>query len=145
MLQPWPPPRGTHGPAHGVGACWGARPCAAGPIGLSRSPERGWDPGRALGESFFLCWRSPAQMTTEAGAKLPIFSPHPLPRSHLLQSRARPPLSTSVSPGWQGVFSQGERCPRGHGLSLTLIQHRWQSCWRTAALSAHTQLPQSSP
>lgn len=28
-----------------------------------------------------------------------------------------------VSPGWQGGFSQGERCPRGHGLSWTPIQH----------------------
>lgn len=40
----------------------------------------------------------------------PLACEHPLaPRSHLLLSRAWPPLTTSVSPGWQGGLGQGVR------------------------------------
>lgn len=60
---------------------------------------------------------SPVGMAAlEVGAKFtiapspPLACEHPLaPRSHLLLSRAWPPLTTSVSPGWQGRLGQGVR------------------------------------
>lgn len=92
---------------------------------------------------------------------VPIAPSHPVlaPRSQLPLSRAQPPLTTAVFPGWswpgrgqgedQGrrvsfcrmLWGQGERCLQGRGLTLAPYSIRLQSRWRTTILPVHTLLP----